>query len=190
MSSPFKVVAQAMRRARSVPLSRYIAQRQTGWAGPRQLGARGAIMIPEDTEFSMTADHVVYEEREPTITPLGILDHRGMMLLRVTVPIKQPIGFHLPPGPRHADEVETILPEDMLAVSDIGVGIGYLTPDEVEDDDEDGEDPDAAASAETIEKVIRAALEKTGGDPAAAKALLADLGFDVEFEIRSAGADK
>jgi hypothetical protein len=61
---------------------------------------------------------VVYEEREPTITPIGILDHRGMMLLRVTVPIKQTIGFHRPPGPRDADEVETILPEDMLAVSD------------------------------------------------------------------------
>lgn len=188
-SSPFRIVSQALRRSRAIPLSRFVAQRQAAmWAGPAQ--RTRAAMIPCDSDYGVTADHIVYEEREPTITPTGVLDHRGMMLLRVTVPIKVPIGFHRPPGRDEATEVETILPEDMLAVSDIGVGLGYLEPHEVDDQDQDEDDPDAAASAETLEKVIRAALEKTNGDPAAAKELLADLGIDVEFEVRSAGAEK
>jgi hypothetical protein len=102
----------------------------------------------------MTADHVIDDPREPTITPLGVLDHRGKMLLRVTVPIKQKMGFHtfIQPEP---DEVETILPEDMLAVSDIGVGIAHLEPHEVDGPDDDEDDEPGEAPQVRLSEVIR-----------------------------------
>jgi hypothetical protein len=162
-------IAQAMRRARSMPLSRWVANRG-GYAG----SPRGAAMIPEDMEFGMTADFIAYEEREPRITPTGVLDHRGMMLVRITVPIKEHIGFARDLDvEREADEVETILPEDMLAVSDCGLGVGFLTPDEVEDPNH----------AEQMQALVHGALNKFNGDAEKAREFLASLGIDIEFSV-------
>lgn len=168
-----------------MPLSRWIAQREPyrgGYAGPSEVNLRTrAAILPTDQEFSLTGDVVAWEEREPRITPTGVLDHRGMMLVRVTVPIKEHIGFARDLDvEREPDEVETILPEDMLAVSDCGLGVGFVTPDEVEGADE------AVNSPETIHAIINAALEKCEGDPEAAKALLAELGIEVEFTVQEA----
>lgn len=161
----------ALRRARSMPLSRWLQHRSGGYAADRH---RSGAMIPADMDFGVTADHIVYEEREPRITPTGILDHRGMMLVRITVPIKEEIGFARDLEiERQPDEVETILPEDMLAISDCGLGVGYVRPHEVEGDD---------ASPEMIERIVRAAIAKCDGDPDAAKAMLAEMGIDVEFD--------
>lgn len=123
------LIRAALRRYNGTPVRRYLAER-----------TRGA-MIPADMEFSMTADHLVDEPREPIITPTGVLDHRGMMLVRVRIPIKVEMGFVVPNRSQEPDEVEAIMPEDMLSVSDIGVGVAHVTPEEAEDDeDEDHED--------------------------------------------------
>lgn len=97
----------------------------------------------EDGDVSLTADHVIDEPREPSLVPTGVLDARGQMLVRVTIPIKVPMGFHIPnPRPDGAGEVQTIVPEDMLRVSDIGEGLAHLTPEDLEgpDDEEDDDD--------------------------------------------------
>lgn len=111
---------------------------------------RSAI-IPAEGEYFVTADHVIDDPREPHITPTGILDSRGMMLVRVTVPIKQKMGFGTFGKPAD-EEVETVLPEDMLAVSDIGVGIGYIEPHEMDCDDEE-EDELSPADARRLVKL-------------------------------------
>lgn len=116
-------VRSALKRYTGLPVRQYLAER-----------AKGAL-IPADADFSMTADVVVDDPREPVITPIGVLDARGMMLVRVRVPIKVPMGFHSPVDDPEPDEVEAILPEDMLAISDVGMGVESVTPDEVEDDD-------------------------------------------------------
>lgn len=98
----------------------------------------------EDGDVSLTADHVIDEPREPSLVPTGVLDANGQMLVRVTIPIKVPMGFAIP-NPRRdgAGEVETIVPENMLQVSDISAGLGFLTPEEVEggpeEEDDDGQ---------------------------------------------------
>lgn len=149
-------------------LKRVHSQRVTAWKNHR----RAAGPVPsDDGSISWTADHVIDDPREPHITPIGILDARGMMLLRVSIPIKVPMGFAIPqPNPPEADEVETIVPEDMLAVSEVGLGVGYVTPDEVEGDVE----PD-------IGSIIEAAMEEAGGDREKLQAILADLGIGIQF---------
>ncbi len=99
--------------------------------------ARAGFFPTSDGDYFVTADHVIDEPREPTIVPIGVLDAQGEMLVRITIPVRLPtIGFHLPPGSgQEADCVEAILPENMVAVSDIGVGIGHVTPAEIEDDE-------------------------------------------------------
>lgn len=94
---------------------------------PTPVYQRGAI-LPSSEDFGMTADHVYDDPREPRIEPIGVLDERGKMLCRVTVPIKVPLGFHSPTrGQPIGDEVETIVPEDMLSVTEVaGTGLGYI----------------------------------------------------------------
>ncbi|AFU86810.1 hypothetical protein D869_gp104 [Caulobacter phage CcrRogue] len=98
-----------------------------------------------DGDYSFTADHLIDDPREPNIVPIGLLDERGEMLLKVHMPIKVKMGFALPPSDRDdADEVVAYVPESQLIVSDIGLGQGFVTPkeaDEAEDlDPEDDED--------------------------------------------------
>ncbi|AXQ68986.1 hypothetical protein HOU00_gp139 [Caulobacter phage CcrPW] len=150
-------------------------------SGPLR-GKRASIVItdasgpiPSEDGISWTADHVIDDPREPRITPTGILDHRGMMLLRVAVPIKVPMGFAIPQvNPPERDEVETLVPEDMLAVSEVGLGIGFVTPEEAEESEED--------QASMLMQLIEAALEHTNGDKVAAKALLAEQGIEITFK--------
>lgn len=136
---------------------------------------RGAGPVPsDDGSISWTADHVIDDPREPHITPIGVLDARGMMLLRVSIPIKVPLGFAIPQVREpEADCVETIVPEDMLAVSEVGLGVGYVTPDDLEgEDEEDGQD---------IGAIIEAAMEEAGGDREKLKTILGDLGIEIQF---------
>jgi hypothetical protein len=169
-----------------MPLSRWVAQREPyrgGYAGPSSGNFRTrAAILPSEQEFSITGDVVAWEEREPRITPTGVLDHRGMMLVRITVPIKEHIGFARDLDiEREPDEVETILPEDMLAVSDCGLGVGFVTPAEVDG----GEEDDEGVTPEMMHDIIRAALEKCDGDADAARALLAEMGIEVEFTVEA-----
>lgn len=129
MTDAKSIVRAALREFSAKPLRRYLAERPA--AGP----------IPScDGDISWTADHLVDDPREPIITPLGVLDARGMMLVRVRIPIKVPMGFHSPVKSPEPDEVEAILPEDMLAISDVGMGVAHVDPGEAADPDEDGED--------------------------------------------------
>lgn len=134
---------------RRVMLSALVASRlgltqpaRAAWVRPRRpTYVRGGI-IPSDQDFGMTADMVVDDPREPQIQPIGILDERGQMLCRVTVPIKVPMGFHSPQrGMPVGDEVETIVPEDMLAITDVaGGGLGYVDEAELGGDAEEYDD--------------------------------------------------
>ncbi|USN13842.1 hypothetical protein KABACHOK_00050 [Brevundimonas phage vB_BpoS-Kabachok] len=120
-------IRAALREFSGKPLRRYLAERQT--AGP----------IPsDDGSISWTADHLVDDPREPIITPVGVLDHRGMMLVRVRIPIKVAMGFHKMWENQEPEEVEAIIPEDMLSISDIGAGVDHVPPEADDDDDEDG----------------------------------------------------
>ncbi len=165
------VIVRRVRKAHSQPLSQWLAERRRTRAGivPSEFG----------DGYLVTADHVIDDPREPRIMATGVLDSRGMMLMRVAMPIKVPMGFQFPCSKEPVqDEVEAIIPEDMLGVSDIGVGVGYLEPDEVEGDDVD------------LEALIRAALNHCDGDPACAKKLLAEQGLEVDFEVEAAPADE
>lgn len=126
------IIRAALRRYAGTPVRQYLAERTKG------------AMIPADMEFSMTADCLVDEPREPIITPIGVLDHRGMMLVRVRIPIKVEMGFAIPNRSQEPDEVEAILPEDMLSVSDIGVGVAHVSPEEADEeyDEEEGDEAD------------------------------------------------
>ena len=119
------VVRSALRRYAGKPVRQFLAEKE----------AARAAMIPADMDFSMTADHLIDDPREPIITPTGVLDARGMMLVRVRVPIKVQMGFHSPVTDPEPDEVEAILPEDMLAISDVGMGVASITPEEAEDEE-------------------------------------------------------
>jgi hypothetical protein len=111
------------------------------WVQPRrpnfvQIGRPRGDILPSDQDYGVTAGTVVVEEREPTITPTGVYDARGQMLCRVTLPIKVPVGFHIPGPRRDTGEVSAIVAEDQLAVTDIpGAGIAWVDLAEVEDDD-------------------------------------------------------
>lgn len=136
-------IRAALREFSGKPLRRYLAERQT--AGP----------IPsDDGSISWTADHLVDDPREPIITPVGVLDHRGMMLVRVRIPIKVAMGFHKAWENDEPDEVEAILPEDLLSISDIGAGVGHVSPEEAGDEDE-GEDEEDG-SVVNLSEVLRA----------------------------------
>jgi hypothetical protein len=106
------------------------------WRDDRRRRITAGYFHTPDGDAFVTADHVIDDPREPRIVPTGILDERGMMLVRVTIPIKCKMGFArmLPEDP---GEVTTIVPEDMLAVSDIGEGLGFVEPHEVEGDEDE-----------------------------------------------------
>lgn len=136
------LVRAALREFAGKPLRRYLAERPN------------SALIPADMDFSMTADHLVDDPREPIITPLGVLDHRGMMLVRVRLPIKVAMGFHKAWTNDEPDEVEAILPEDMLSVSDIGAGVDHVDPGEVEGDEDEGEDGGSTVNLSEVLKAL------------------------------------
>lgn len=137
------IVRAALRRYTGKPVRQYLAERTKG------------AMIPADMDFSMTADHLVDEPREPIITPTGVLDERGMMLVRVRIPIKVQMGFAIPNPSQEPDEVEAILPEDMLSVSDIGVGVAHVTPDEADEEGDPDEDHENEAEAHEAGRSVK-----------------------------------
>ena len=151
MTDSKTLVRAALREYAGKPLRRFMAERAN------------AALIPADMDFSMTADHLIDDPREPIITPIGVLDHRGMMLVRVRIPIKVEMGFAIPNRSQEPDEVEAILPEDMLAVSDIGEGVGHVSPDEAEaeDDDEDADGDGEGGSTVNLSELLRA-MESQG----------------------------
>lgn len=84
-------------------------------------------------DMGMTSSVVVDDPRQPRLEATGILDPRGKMLVRVIMPIKAPLGFQTP-GRRHVeDELEAIVPEDLLRVSTQG-GVGSIRTGEDEDE--------------------------------------------------------
>lgn len=92
-------------------------------------------MDSEDEEFfeaiggSYTREWID-DPREVAITPIGLLDSRGVPFVRISVPIKQPMGFV--PYDAVYDEVEVLCTED--EVSKIP---STFHPDEVELGDEE-----------------------------------------------------
>lgn len=105
--------------------------------------ATGGIHPVYDECFA-TADHVYEEQRGPQIVPIGILDERGVMLCRVTMPIKQQLGFNTGGNGwtgDYEDEVEALVPADMLRISDGGGGISEIDASEYDGEDfEEDED--------------------------------------------------
>ncbi|AFU88640.1 hypothetical protein CcrSwift_gp322 [Caulobacter phage CcrSwift] len=101
---------------------------------------RGDIWpVHDEMDYAASASTVVDDPREPSIVPTGVLDAAGEMLLKVHMPIKVPLGFAIPPVDRDdADEVVSYVPESQLIVSDIGLGRGYVTPEEADAGEIDG----------------------------------------------------
>ncbi|AXQ69534.1 hypothetical protein HOU02_gp191 [Caulobacter phage CcrBL9] len=99
---------------------------------------------PVYDECFATADHVYEEPRGPQIVPTGILDERGVMLCRVTMPIKQQLGINTGGNAwtgEFEDEVEALMPADMLRISTGGGGVSEIDASEFDEDFED-EDED------------------------------------------------
>lgn len=164
MTDSKTLVRAALRQYAGKPLRRFMAERAN------------AALIPADMDFSMTADHLIDDPREPIITPIGVLDHRGMMLVRVRIPIKVEMGFAVPNRSQEPDEVEAILPEDMLAVSDIGEGVGHVSPEEADDEDEDGDEE--GGSSVNLSELLKAMASQG-----------IRVNVDVEFVDAEAGDD-
>ncbi|ARB13851.1 hypothetical protein Ccr2_gp320 [Caulobacter phage Ccr2] len=101
---------------------------------------RGDIWpVHDEMDYAASASTVVDDPREPSIVPTGVLDAAGEMLLKVHMPIKVPLGFAIPLVDRDdADEVVSYVPESQLIVSDIGLGRGYVTPEEADAGEIDG----------------------------------------------------
>lgn len=104
----------------------------------RKRPTRSAI-IPYDgyTDYIVTADTVLDDPRQPRIEPMGILDHRGNMFVRVTLPITQRCGFAIPGRADVEDEVTQITTANMLSVSDDGSGLTSIEEDDLDWDEED-----------------------------------------------------
>lgn len=101
--------------------------------GAHRIGDRGGL-VPVDADYAMTADVVIDDPREPQIVPTGVLDERGMMICRVSMPLKVKMGFHSRHQPE-PDEVVMMVPEDMLQISDCGAGMDYFDEDDLGDDE-------------------------------------------------------
>lgn len=98
--------------------------------------ARGGL-FPAEQDYNATADHVLDDPREPRMVATGVYDASGEMLIRVTMPIKQRMGFATPGWQNEeGDEVEMVIAANMLNVSDGGHGCGHVSPDELEDYEE------------------------------------------------------
>ena len=151
MTESKTLIRAALREFSGKPLRRYLAERPTG--GP----------IPsDDGSISWTADHLVDDPREPIITPIGVLDERGMMLVRVRIPIKVAMGFHKMWENTEPEEIEAIIPEDMLAISDCGMGVESMTPEEADDDYEDDDDAEGEGGSTVNLSDVLAALGSQG----------------------------
>ncbi|UTU09792.1 DNase H-like domain protein [Caulobacter phage BL47] len=110
----------------------------------RPQGVTRAGVHPVYDECFATADHVYEEPRGPEIVPIGILDERGIMLCRVTMPIKQQLGINTGGNAWTGDfdeEVEALVPADMLRISTGGGGVSEIDASEF-DEDFDDEDED------------------------------------------------
>lgn len=90
-------------------------------------------------DLGMTASVVVDDPRQPRLEATGVLDARGKMLVRVIMPIKAPLGFQTPGRQYVEDELEAIVPEDLLRVSTQG-GVGSIRTAEGEDDEYEYDD--------------------------------------------------
>lgn len=128
------------------------------------VAARGprADIWPEN-DYHAGATVVVDDPREPVIQAIGILDQHGDEMLKITMPIKVPMGFALPANEGHddQDEVVSFIPESLLSVSNVGLGLGYVTPAEADEgyEEEDEEDGDAEEAGETVTVRIPATPE-------------------------------
>lgn len=104
---------------------------------------RGYFSPENDYHDGQATADVVFEEapREPQVIETGLLDARGVPLVRVIVPIMLPrAGFHLPPDrPPVEDEVHFLVPADEVAVvTDMpGLGLSHFHPSEVDDEESD-----------------------------------------------------
>lgn len=100
---------------------------------------------PTYDECFATADHVYEEHRGPQITPTGVLDERGVMLCRVTMPIKQQLGINTGGNSWTGDydeDVEALVPADMLRISTGGGGVSEIDASEYDDEDFDEDEED------------------------------------------------
>lgn len=68
-----------------------------------------------NSEGAHTAQIVIDDSRTASATPTGILDARGEMLMRVTQPIKQPLGFHTH-ARQAADTTSALVPASKVII--------------------------------------------------------------------------
>ena len=106
------------------------------YARPAPRG-RAEIWPDHDDGYSAGSHTVVDDPREPIITETGLLDARGVPLMRVIFPVKVAMGFATPGrGVEVADTVAALLPADHISVTDRpGSGTAYVDLSEVEGDE-------------------------------------------------------
>jgi hypothetical protein len=96
-----------------------------------------ADMIPVEAEYAMTAGTVIDDPRQPRIMATGVYDSRGKMILRVSIPITQSMGFGVREEPFEDDCVHELVPEDMLMITDMhGHGVAFVDHSQVQDEDD------------------------------------------------------
>jgi hypothetical protein len=109
---------------------------------PRRAAApRGFWVSPPDYDgdYSITADEVFERPRTVQVQETGVLDGRGWMICRVSIPIQQRIGFgHRSDAPQPT--AETVVSADELY--SIPGALRAFHAGEVDDDQDDDEDDD------------------------------------------------
>lgn len=100
---------------------------------------KGGIWYDSEGDPMATADHVVDDPRQPRLIPTGVLDANGEMLVRVYLPIKCRLGFHIPNERDVEDEVLMILPESQISIAEDmpGSGYGHIEDSEIGYDDDE-----------------------------------------------------
>ena len=117
---------------------KFTARNLTGTLSSKKHTPRSEIWPDMDDGYCAGASTLIDEPRQPQIAETGILDARGVPLVRVTFPVKVKMGFH-PPKPSEdiPETVGVVIPADMLSVTETpGGGMGYVDLSEVESEDE------------------------------------------------------
>lgn len=80
------------------------------------------VNYDEDGDISMTSDTYIEDQRQPILTPTGVLDASGDMIIRVAMPIREKVGFAIPNPKNPPDMVEYLAPAESLTIVEENMG--------------------------------------------------------------------